>query len=264
MSRRAAIAIAAHPDDIEFMMAGTLLRLRDAGWETHYLNVADGSCGSMEHGPARTRAIRRGEAQQAARLLGAHWHPSLARDAEIFYTDDLIRRIAAIVREVQPTVVLTHAPRDYMEDHMNTSRLAVTATFVRGMPNYRTVPRRPVYAGDSTVYHALPHGLRDELGQPVMAESFVDVGAVQGRKLEALRAHQSQQGWLDTTQKLSSYLQAMEDTARAVGTMSRKFKYAEGWRRHNPLGMCAADADPLRDALGAGYRLNPRYGAGAA
>lgn len=259
MSRRAAIAIAAHPDDIEFMMAGTLVLLREAGWETHYLNLADGSCGSMEHSASRTRAIRRGEAQAAARILGARWHPSLARDVEIFYDDRTLRQLAAIVREVRPTVVLTHAPQDYMEDHMNTSRLAVTATFVRGMPNYRTKPRRPVFAGDATVYHALPHGLRDGLGRRVLPESFVDVSVVHATKLAALRAHESQQGWLDATQKLSSYLQAMENTAREVGTMSRKFQYAEGWRRHNPLGLCAPDADPLRDALGKRYRLNPNY-----
>ena len=46
MSRRA-FAIAAHPDDIEFLMAGTLVLLRDAGYEIHYMNVANGACGSV-------------------------------------------------------------------------------------------------------------------------------------------------------------------------------------------------------------------------
>ncbi|HEY1110456.1 MAG TPA: PIG-L family deacetylase, partial [Opitutaceae bacterium] len=96
MSRPVAFAIAAHPDDIEFMMAGTLLLLRDAGWETHYLNVADGSCGSLEHSAARTRTIRRREAQAAARVLGATFHGSLTRDLEIVYELPLLRRLAAI------------------------------------------------------------------------------------------------------------------------------------------------------------------------
>jgi hypothetical protein len=43
---RKAFAIAAHPDDIEFMMAGTLLLLKRAGYEIHYMNVANGSCGT--------------------------------------------------------------------------------------------------------------------------------------------------------------------------------------------------------------------------
>src|SRR2546428_1171659 len=80
-----AIAIAAHPDDIEFYMAGTLLLLTQAGYETHYLNLASGHCGSVQYSAARTRAIRRREAQQAATILGAHYHPSLTDDLEIFY-----------------------------------------------------------------------------------------------------------------------------------------------------------------------------------
>lgn len=259
MSRPVAFAIAAHPDDIEFMMAGTLLLLRDAGWETHYLNVADGSCGSLEHSAARTRTIRRREAQAAARVLGATFHGSLTRDLEIVYELPLLRRLAAIVREVRPTVVLTHSPQDYMEDHMNTSRLAVTAAFARGMPNFVTQPRAKIFSGDTTVYHALPHGLRDGLGRRVRPESFVDVTTVHATKLQALAAHKSQQSWLDETQGMSSYLRAMEDTAREVGRLSRRFKLAEGWRRHSPLGFCAPDADPLGASLGRRYRLDPAY-----
>ena len=41
-----AIAIAAHPDDIEFLMAGTLLLLAQAGWDIHYFNLSTGNCGS--------------------------------------------------------------------------------------------------------------------------------------------------------------------------------------------------------------------------
>ena len=71
-------AIAAHPDDIEFMMGGTLLLLKAAGCRLHYLTVSSGNCGSSVYSAARTRAIRRAESQEAARLLGAEWHASLA------------------------------------------------------------------------------------------------------------------------------------------------------------------------------------------
>ena len=46
MPSKAAIAIGAHPDDVEFYMAGTLLLLKQAGYEIHYLNLASGNCGS--------------------------------------------------------------------------------------------------------------------------------------------------------------------------------------------------------------------------
>ena len=67
MAERAAIAIAAHPDDIEFMMAGTLRLLREAGWRTHYLNLSSGSCGSLVHSPAALRRIRARGARRADR-----------------------------------------------------------------------------------------------------------------------------------------------------------------------------------------------------
>jgi LmbE family N-acetylglucosaminyl deacetylase len=73
--------------------------------------------------------MRRKESRAAARKLGATWHSPIARDLEIFYNDDLLRRVAAVVRKVRPTLVLTHSPQDYMEDHMNTSRLAVSGAF---------------------------------------------------------------------------------------------------------------------------------------
>ena len=61
---RTALAIAAHPDDIEFWMAGTLLQLRDAGWEIHVLNVSTGSLGSAVMTAARTRVVRRAGGQR--------------------------------------------------------------------------------------------------------------------------------------------------------------------------------------------------------
>jgi LmbE family N-acetylglucosaminyl deacetylase len=255
----AAIAIAAHPDDIEFLMAGTLLQLREAGWETHYFNLCTGNCGSMVHTPARTRAIRRREAQTAAKILGARWHPPLADDLEIVHTAKFIRQVAAVIRQVKPTILLTHSPQDYMEDHMNTSRVAVSAAFVRGMPNYRSLPPRKARLYDLTVYHAMPHGLRDELRRRVTPETFVDTTAVHPRKRAALAAHQSQKSWLDASQGMDSYLIAMDDMSREVGRMSKRFQFAEGWRRHSHLGFCAEAADPLRDVLGKGYWLDPAY-----
>ena len=41
-----ALAIAAHPDDIEFLYAGTMLQLGRRGWDLHYINLCDGSRGS--------------------------------------------------------------------------------------------------------------------------------------------------------------------------------------------------------------------------
>jgi LmbE family N-acetylglucosaminyl deacetylase len=136
-----------------------------------------------------------------------------------------------------------------MEDHMNACRLVLTAAFARGMPNYPTQPPRAPTEQPVTIYHAQPHGNRDPLGQLVRPSIYVDFGGVLDRKTAMLACHESQQQWLDTSQGLNSYLQAMKDLAREVGSMSGRFDYAEGWRRHLHLGFGAAEADPLVAAL---------------
>ena len=248
---RTALAVGAHPDDIEFMMAGTMLLLGRAGWRLHYMSVASGSCGTTRLSRKKIVAVRAREARAAARALGAAYHPPLVDDFEIYYEPQLLRRLAAVVREVRPRVLLLPSPLDYMEDHVNTARLMVTAAFTRSMPNFRTAPPRAPAAGEVAVYHALPYGLCDLLRRPVRPEFFVDIAPVLDAKREALACHRSQKEWLDASQGLDSYLQAMVDMSAAVGRMSRKFQCAEGWTRHSHLGFGPEDFDPLRRALAA-------------
>jgi N-acetylglucosamine malate deacetylase 1 len=256
---KVAFAIVAHPDDIEFQIAGTLLLLKQAGYETHYMNVANGNCGSLQYRPKPLAKMRRRESIDAAKILGANFHPSLCNDVEILYDLKTLRRLAAVVREVKPTIVLTHPPQDYMEDHMNTCRLAVTATFARGMPNFCSVPPRRTETYDAALYHCMPHSLRDPLRRRVVPGAFVNTTAVHEMKRAALAAHKSQQNWLDKSQKINSYIQAMEDMSLELGKISGKFQHAEGWRRHLHYGFGTSDADPLREALGKNYLLNEAY-----
>jgi N-acetylglucosamine malate deacetylase 1 len=254
-----AIAIAAHPDDIEFYMAGTLLLLRERGYAIHYMTLASGNCGSAKYSATRTRALRRAESKRAARILGATYHASLVNDLEILYELRTLRRLAAVIRRVKPQIVLTHSPQDYMEDHMNTSRLAVTAAFARGMRNFRTIPPTRAISGAVTVYHAMPHGLRDNLGHRVFPGLFVDTSAVHEHKRNALSAHKSQQSWLEASQGMGSYLRTMDRFSLDVGKMSRRFKHAEGWRRHLHFGLCVVEADPLLDSLRERCLVNLTY-----
>lgn len=253
------LALFAHPDDLEFVAAGTMLRLGRAGWDLHVMNLANGNCGSVEMDAAAIAAKRLDEAREAARLIGAHHYPPIANDLELLYTVPNLRKVAAVVREAGADIVLTHAPSDYMEDHMNACRLAVSAAFARGAPNFKTDPPRETYSHDVTIYHAMPHGLRDALRRRVTPGLFVDTGSVQAAKRTALAAHESQRSWLDVSQGMDSYLASMDEVAREIGVMSKEFEYAEGWRRHLHLGYSAREIDPLADALGAACRINSDY-----
>jgi LmbE family N-acetylglucosaminyl deacetylase len=248
--RKAAFAIGAHPDDIEFFMAGTLLLLKDAGYEIHYMTLANGCCGSTVVDKDTITRMRRAEAMAAAQSVGAVFHESLVDDLDIFYDKPTLARLAAVVRDVAPEIILTHPPVDYMEDHTNTCRLAVTAAFSRGMPNFAVDPPRDATEGPVTVYHSQPAGNREPLGELVRPRMFVDVTDKMDDRVAMLAKHESQKRFLDETQRMDCYLDALRDMAREVGQMSGKFNYAEGWRRHLHLGFCEATDDPLVRELG--------------
>lgn len=250
------LAIFAHPDDIEFRASGTLLLLKDLGWEVHYCNLSNGNLGSAEMSITETARVRRLESKAAAKQLGAKWHAPICSDLRIFYTDSLIRKVCAIVRKANPEILLTHPPQDYMEDHMNTCRLAITGAFARGIPNFKSTPSRKPSLKPLTIYHSMPHGLVDPLRRLVEPEAFVDVSSVQTRKRELLACHLSQKHWLDLTQGSDSYLHALDHEAATLGKRSGTFRFAEAWTRHLHLGFGKESDDPLREALRKRYTPN--------
>ena len=257
--RPVVLAAAAHPDDIEFMMAGTLLRLREAGAKLHMWNLANGCCGSAVHTKEAIILLRWTETLESASLAGATVHPPLVDDFRIVFKADLTARVGAVLRDIRPDILLIPSPQDYMEDHENACRLLVTAAFVRGMRNYHTDPPALPWEGPVTIYHAQPHGLRDGLRRLVRPGQYVDIGPVHDLKRKMLAAHKTQKEWLDESQGMDAYLKEMERMSREVGALSDRFEFAEGWRRHHHLGYCAKTDDPLTDLLGEGCWTDPKY-----
>ena len=250
--RQVAFAIRAHPDDVEFNMAGTLSLLAGAGFEIHMMNVARSNLDSNELPEAEITRIRRQEAERSAAVIGAVYHPPLVDDLMIFYEDNLLRRIVAVVREIRPTLVLLPSLNDYMEDHVNTARLVVTACFSRAMRHYVSSPPREPAGQDVYLYHAQPHLNRDGMRNLVVPELFVDVTAAMETKLRMLGCHESQRRWLHQTQGLDDYLESMRQSGAEVAGMSGRagWQYAEGFRRHSHVGFSAQDRDLLTEVLG--------------
>lgn len=249
------LAIAAHPDDIEFVMAGTLLLLANAGWEVHYFNIANGCCGSMELPRADIAFKRLEEAQRSARLIPAEYYPPICDDLGVFYDAAMLAKVGSVVRRANPSIVLTHSPIDYMEDHTNACRLATTAAFAKNVPNFECEPPMPATTGDVAVYHAQPHGNVTPLGEFVRPQFCVDVSSVVDRKRSMLECHESQKGWLGQTQKMSSYVQSMFDLGAELSRQQAGQGYWEGWRQRNPLGFGPMGHNPLATALAEFIRL---------
>ena len=252
------LALFAHPDDIEFHASGTLLQLGRRGWDLHYCNISSGNLGSTTTPPAKTATVRKAEARASAKILGATWHPPFCHDLQVFYTDENIRRVCALIRSVQPTILLTHPAQDYMEDHMATCRLAVSGAFARGVPFYKSKPPKPSTLTPVTLYHSMPRGHQTPDRQPVHPDAYVNVAPVHAQRQAALSAHRSQKEWLDLTQGPGSFLELLEHDSVELGRRSKKFTLAEAWHRHSHIGYCEAGDDPLKSALGKDWCAAPR------
>ncbi len=242
-------AFGCHPDDIEFMMSGTLFLLKDRGADIHYMNPANGCLGTTQYDYNEIVEIRRNEGKKAADFLGAAFHDSIVDDLKVYYTEELTKKITAKVRQIKPDIMLLTALKDYMEDHMNAARIGYTAAFCRGMTNYISDPAEDPILKDVAVYHALPHGLHDMMNNRIEPDFFIDIERVIDKKREMLALHESQKKWLDESQGMNAYLDEMSEISHQVGVMSKTYTFAEGWQRHNPLGFCGKNYHPLEDLL---------------
>jgi len=215
-TKRTALALMAHPDDAEFLCAGTLIRLADAGWEIHIATATPGDCGTMTDTRWAISSIRTEEAQKAASLLGATYHCLDERDGFVVYDKPTLQKCVDLMRRVAPALVLTHAIKDYMMDHEMASQLARAASFLFAAPNSSQVPLRE---GSHVpyLYYCDPVEGIDPLGHPVEPTTLVDITAQLDRKTQMLACHVSQREWLRAHHDTDEYLDAMRRMASARG-----------------------------------------------
>ena len=121
------MGIFAHPDDAELVCAGTLSLFRKAGWEVHIVTMAPGDKGTAELSREEISLIRKAEAADAARIIGASYHCLEFEDLYILYDRESINRTTGIIRMVKPSVVFTASPADYMQDHELTGSVVQAA-----------------------------------------------------------------------------------------------------------------------------------------
>jgi len=195
------LSITAHPDDVDFGTAGTIARWTDAGIEVIYCVVTDGDAGEVDEGVPRAEvhALRRAEQVAAAKCVGVHDVRFLGYpDGRVEATLDLRRDLARVIRQVRPDRVVCPSPeRNYARmgashpDHRAVGSAALDAVYPDA--------RNPFAFPELSEREGLaPWKVREVLiaGSPSPTH-FVDVTATFGRKIAALRAHESQIGHLD-------------------------------------------------------------------
>jgi LmbE family N-acetylglucosaminyl deacetylase len=183
---KVALAVGAHPDDIEFGCGATLAKWAAAGCRIHHLVLTDGSKGTWDASADidELRKIRKVEQREAARLIGGGDVTFLDRvDGELDSDIETRRAVCEVIRRVRPDVLVGHDPwRRYRlhPDHRNAGWL-VTDGLVAA--------RDQTFFPDAGVAHRPAHLLLWEADLPNHVE---DASGHVGAKLAALLAHKSQ------------------------------------------------------------------------
>jgi LmbE family N-acetylglucosaminyl deacetylase len=182
-----ALAVGAHPDDIEFGCGGTLAKWASLGCQIHHLVLTDGAKGTWD--PAQDQALqvatRQEEQRQAARRLGGGEVGFLGwPDGELRNGVRQQWEVCSWIRTVRPEVVLGHDPwRRYRlhPDHRNAGFILTDAL---------VAARDPHFFPDQQVPPHRPGALL--LWEADLPNHVEDVAASAATKIEALLAHRSQ------------------------------------------------------------------------
>jgi bacillithiol biosynthesis deacetylase BshB1 len=179
------LAIAAHPDDIELNVAGTLLKSRDEG---RTIAVCDLTAG--ERGSRGSEELRREETRRANAVLGVddatRWNLRIP-DGDIAITKENILKVVVAIRHFRPAVLLFPGERDRHPDHEHAHRLVREAYFDAGLRHVQTEhdgaaqePHRP-----ERIYTFVQRYEREP-------DFIIDISAQFERKLDAIGAYSSQ------------------------------------------------------------------------
>ena len=243
---RSVLSVLAHPDDAEFMCAGTMALLRKKGWEVHIATMTPGDCGSAEYNREEISKIRRGEAAKAAKILDGTYHCLECDDVFIMYDRPTLLKVIEVIRKAKPTIVFAPSPSDYFVDHENTSRLVWTACFACAMKNVETKGVAP-YDYLPYLYYVDALGGTDINGNSIDPKVLTDISSVISTKEEMLCSHASQRNWLLAHHGLDEYILSMKEFAQKRGKEIGA-KYAEGFRMH--LGHAFPHDNILKTELG--------------
>jgi LmbE family N-acetylglucosaminyl deacetylase len=207
------LVVAAHPDDVDFGMAGTVATWTAAGTEVAYLIVTDGDAGGFDRSISRPEmaAMRRDEQRAAAKTVGVDQVMFLGyTDGRLVPSIELRRDISRVVRQFRPDRLVCQSPERTWQrigashpDHLAAGEAAVCAVY----PDARNPFAHPELLAAGLEPHIVPELWLMAGREP---NHYVDVTDTAERKLAALRCHASQlpeveavetrvRGWLAAT-----------------------------------------------------------------
>lgn len=219
------LAVGCHPDDLEIGCGGTLAKLAAQGHRVTMVHVANGDKGHKVIRPEELKRIRKQEAQSAGELIGAEVIgldvPDLAVKSD---QDELVGKLARVIRRVKPDYIITHPPEDYMKDHMEVSRAVFDASFAATVPHYQPAD------GEKAHDKAVPIYYMDTLaGVGFLPTEYVDIGDHIETKIRMNECHQSQIRWLYEHDGID-FLDFVRTVSKFRGLQCGR-PYAEGFKQ---------------------------------
>jgi LmbE family N-acetylglucosaminyl deacetylase len=220
------MVVVAHPDDAEFMAAGTVAKWARGGSTITYVVVTKGDKGSEdpEMTPDRLAEIREAEQREAGRILGVKNFEFMGYpDGYLEPTLDLRRDLARLIRRYRPEVVICFDPtnRFFSDNYVNhpDHRASGDATIDAVFPTARDRLTFPELLAEGFEPHKVSQLWLGAAAQPNV---FVDIGETLELKCDALRAHPSQLGEdvVEFAKELSRWVAEGQD-----------FEFGEAFRR---------------------------------
>jgi LmbE family N-acetylglucosaminyl deacetylase len=214
-----AMIVMAHPDDMEFICAGTIARWTAGGSEVVLVLGTSGDKGSdnPEMASDRLSVTREAEQQDAIRTLGIKEVEFLRfPDAELLPNLELRMAVTRMIRKHRPDAVICQDPtarwagQEYIQhpDHLAMGEATLAAVF----PSARDRLTFPQLMAEGLE----PHKVREVyIASPRSADCWVDVTGSFDKKIEALSAHKSQIGDWDFATMLRRWAQDSAAEARA-------------------------------------------------
>jgi bacillithiol biosynthesis deacetylase BshB1 len=228
------LVIAAHPDDAEIQVGGTILRLADAGRQVGIVDLTRGEMGTRGDARRRDEETR---AANAVMRLAVRENLELP-DGRVQATVEARERLARLIRELRPATVLAHHVDDLHPDHAAAGRLAREAWYVSGLARLAEQEGGPPARRPRRFFHYMGH-------VPFEPTLVIDVAPVWERKVELVRCYASQLEPADERDRGEHFLFGADILAR-VETRARAWGERIGARYGEPLlalGPLAA-ADP--------------------
>ena len=128
------LSFAAHPDDAELSMGGTIAKMIDAGKSFGIIDLTQGELGTR--GNKETRKL---EASEASKILGITVRENLEfPDGNIFVNEEYTIKIIQIIRKYRPKIIFAPYFNDRHPDHIEASKLIKRAMFLSGLPKIET------------------------------------------------------------------------------------------------------------------------------